>query len=55
MNTKQAADLYIVKMPFHEAEQHSKERQKRFGGENRLSESSALCEQRKVIRILRIK
>ena len=54
MNTKQTTASFIFKMPFHEAEQHSKERQKRFGGENRLSESSALCEQRKVIRILRI-
>jgi hypothetical protein len=37
-------------MPFHEAEQHSKERKKRFGGENRLSESTVLYEQRKVVR-----
>ena len=32
MNTKQTTASFIFKMPFHEAEQHSKERQKRFGG-----------------------
>ena len=37
-------------MSFHVAEQHNKEREKRFDGENRLFESSVLYEQRKAFR-----